>query len=151
MHVSKEISRMFSIPRQHACIPSTTRKIQIVQIAPKTWPILPTLIVNMVGRSYSVNGYTLAYNRNYGMKCRISRFHNIFGPEGTWNEDEKKRAAICRKITSTPNDETIDISGNSKQTRSFLYIDECMRRNAPTDAVGFGTTSEYRLDRDGQH
>ena len=70
----------------------------------------------------------LAYNRNYGMNCRIARFHNIFGPEGTWTGGrEKAPAAICRKVASARNGGTIEIWGDGKQTRSFLYIDECLK------------------------
>jgi GDP-D-mannose 3', 5'-epimerase len=69
----------------------------------------------------------LAYNRNYSMNCRIARYHNIFGPEGTWSGGrEKAPAAICRKVASTPDRGSIEIWGDGKQTRSFLYIDECL-------------------------
>lgn len=69
----------------------------------------------------------LAYSRNYGMRCRIGRFHNIFGPEGTWTGGrEKAPAAICRKVAAAHNHGTIEIWGDGKQTRSFLYIDECL-------------------------
>lgn len=69
----------------------------------------------------------LAYNRNYGMNCSVARFHNIFGPEGTWaGGREKAPAAICRKVASARNGGTIEIWGDGKQTRSFLYIDECL-------------------------
>lgn len=69
----------------------------------------------------------LAFNRNYGMECRVARYHNIFGPEGTWTGGkEKAPAAICRKIAETPNGGTIQMWGDGKQTRSFLYIDECV-------------------------
>lgn len=69
----------------------------------------------------------LAYNRNYGMNCRVARFHNIFGPEGTWTGGrEKAPAAICRKVASARNNGSIEIWGDGKQTRSFLYIDECL-------------------------
>ena len=69
----------------------------------------------------------LAYNKNYGLDIRIARFHNIFGPEGAWNNGkEKAPAAICRKIAMTENNGTIEIWGNGEQTRSFLYIDECL-------------------------
>ena len=69
----------------------------------------------------------LAYNRNYGMNCRVARFHNIFGPEGTWTGGrEKAPAAICRKVASARPNGTIEIWGDGKQTRSFLYIDECL-------------------------
>ncbi len=69
----------------------------------------------------------LAYNRNYGMNCRIARYHNIFGPECTWQGGkEKAPAAICRKIAMVENGESIEIWGDGGQTRSFLYIDECL-------------------------
>ena len=69
----------------------------------------------------------LAYNRNHGMNARVARFHNIFGPEGTWTGGrEKAPAAICRKVASARTNGTIDIWGDGKQTRSFLYIEECL-------------------------
>ena len=69
----------------------------------------------------------LAYNRNYGMEVRVARFHNIFGPQGTWNGGkEKAPAAICRKVAEAENGGTIEVWGDGKQTRSFLYIDECI-------------------------
>jgi nucleoside-diphosphate-sugar epimerase len=69
----------------------------------------------------------LAYARNYGMEVRIARYHNIFGPEGSWNDGkEKAPAAICRKIALAPNGGEIEIWGDGNQTRSFLYIDECL-------------------------
>lgn len=69
----------------------------------------------------------LAFNRNYGLEVRIGRFHNIFGPKGTWyGGKEKAPAAICRKIAETPNGGEIEIWGDGEQTRSFLYIDECI-------------------------
>jgi nucleoside-diphosphate-sugar epimerase len=69
----------------------------------------------------------LAYNRNYGMTNRVARYHNIFGPEGTWDGGkEKAPAAICRKVARAKSGDTIDIWGDGEQTRSFLYIDECV-------------------------
>jgi nucleoside-diphosphate-sugar epimerase len=69
----------------------------------------------------------LAYMRNHGMEARIARFHNIFGPEGTWcGGREKAPAAICRKVAQAPDGGSIEIWGDGKQTRSFLYIDECI-------------------------
>jgi GDP-D-mannose 3',5'-epimerase len=65
--------------------------------------------------------------RNYGMEVHISRFHNIFGPEGTWTGGrEKSPAAFCRKIAETPAGGDIEMWGDGKQTRSFLYIDDCL-------------------------
>ncbi len=70
----------------------------------------------------------LAYNRNYGMQCRIARYHNVFGPEGTWDGGkEKAPAAMCRKIAEARDGGEIEIWGDGKQTRSFLYIDECIK------------------------
>lgn len=69
----------------------------------------------------------LAFHRNYGMKVRIARFHNIFGPEGSWNDGrEKSPAALCRKVAKTPDGGVIEMWGDGLQTRSFLYIDECL-------------------------
>ena len=83
----------------------------------------------------------LAYNRNYGIPVRIARYHNIFGPEGTWDGGrEKAPAAICRKVAYLP--ETggaIEVWGDGLQTRSFLYIDECIeatRRLMDSDFIG---------------
>jgi nucleoside-diphosphate-sugar epimerase len=82
----------------------------------------------------------LAYHRNYGMECRIVRYHNIFGPEGAWNNGrEKAPAAICRKVAMAEEDGEIEIWGDGKQTRSFLYIDECLEgtlRLAESDFTG---------------
>ena len=71
--------------------------------------------------------FYLAANRNYGLDVRIARFHNIFGPEGSWNEGrEKAPAAFCRKVAETANGGEIEMWGDGKQTRSFLYVDECL-------------------------
>ncbi len=69
----------------------------------------------------------LSYMRNYGMEVHIARFHNIFGPEGTWTGGkEKSPAAFCRKVAETPVGGEIEMWGDGKQTRSFLYIDDCL-------------------------
>lgn len=69
----------------------------------------------------------LAYGRNHGIEARIARYHNIFGPEGSWNDGkEKAPAAICRKVAMAKSGEAIEIWGDGKQTRSFLYVDECL-------------------------
>ena len=82
----------------------------------------------------------MAYMRNYGVQVRVARFHNIFGPEGTWcGGREKAPAAICRKVAETPEGGSIEIWGDGKQTRSFLYIDECLeavRRLVDSDFTG---------------
>ena len=70
----------------------------------------------------------LAYNRNHGIPVRIARYHNIFGPEGTWEGGrEKAPAAICRKVAYLPEEGgAIEVWGDGLQTRSFLFIDECI-------------------------
>jgi GDP-D-mannose 3', 5'-epimerase len=82
----------------------------------------------------------LSFNRNYKLPVRIARFHNIFGPEGTWRGGkEKAPAAICRKVLEAPEGGSIEIWGDGKQTRSFLYIDECVegvRRLMESDFTG---------------
>lgn len=82
----------------------------------------------------------LAYHRNYDMEVRVARFHNIFGPQGTWTGGrEKAPAAICRKVAETEDGGEIEIWGDGKQTRSFLYIDECLdgvRRLMESDFMG---------------
>jgi nucleoside-diphosphate-sugar epimerase len=82
----------------------------------------------------------LAYRRNYGVPVRVARFHNIFGPEGTWNGGkEKAPAALCRKVAETPAGGEIEIWGDGLQTRSFLFIDECLeavRRLMDSDFTG---------------
>lgn len=82
----------------------------------------------------------LAYMRNYGVQVRVARFHNIFGPEGTWEGGrEKSPAALCRKVAEAEDGGTIEIWGDGKQTRSFLYIEECVegvRRLMDSDFTG---------------
>ena len=69
----------------------------------------------------------LSFHRNHGMEVRISRYHNIFGPEGAWRDGrEKAPAALCRKVAEASDGGEIEIWGDGKQTRSFLYIDECL-------------------------
>ncbi|MGI8951201.1 MAG: NAD-dependent epimerase/dehydratase family protein [Chitinophagaceae bacterium] len=82
----------------------------------------------------------LSYYRNYGMQVRVARFHNIFGPQGTWKGGkEKAPAAMCRKVCEAENDGFIEVWGDGKQTRSFLYVDECVegvRRLMKSDFTG---------------
>lgn len=81
----------------------------------------------------------LAYNRNYGMECRVARYHNIFGPEGTWQGGkEKAPAAMCRKVAAAKDGDSIEVWGDGLQTRSFLIVDECIE----------GTTRLLRSDVD---
>ena len=69
----------------------------------------------------------LSYYRNYALNVRIARYHNIFGPEGTWTGGkEKAPAALCRKVAEAEDGNSIEVWGDGKQTRSFLYIDECI-------------------------
>jgi len=69
----------------------------------------------------------LSYHRNFGLTVRIVRFHNIFGPEGTWTGGkEKAPAAFCRKIAEAGNGSEIEMWGDGEQTRSFLYIGDCL-------------------------
>jgi GDP-D-mannose 3', 5'-epimerase len=82
----------------------------------------------------------LSYMRNYGVHVRVARFHNIFGPDGTWDGGkEKAPAALCRKVAQAPEGGEIEIWGDGKQTRSFLYVDECVegvRRLMESDFTG---------------
>ena len=82
----------------------------------------------------------LAYQRDYGANVHIARFHNIFGPEGSWNNGrEKSPAAICRKVAMAKNGGQIEMWGDGTQTRSYLYVDECLegvRRLMDSDFAG---------------
>jgi GDP-D-mannose 3', 5'-epimerase len=81
-----------------------------------------------------------AYQRNRGTQVRVARFHNIFGPQGTWcGGREKAPAALCRKVAETPDGGEIEIWGDGLQTRSFLYVEECteaVRRLMDSDFAG---------------
>ena len=81
-----------------------------------------------------------AYQRNTGMNVKVARFHNIFGPQGTWTGGkEKAPAAMCRKVSEADNGGVIEVWGDGKQTRSFLFIDECVeavRRLMQSDFSG---------------
>jgi GDP-D-mannose 3',5'-epimerase len=96
----------------------------------------------------------LSFNRNYGIEVRIARYHNIFGPEGAWNDGkEKAPAAICRKVAMAPDGGEIEIWGDGKQTRSFLYIDECLEgtirlmRSNWTGPVNIGSDEMVTIDK----
>ncbi|WP_367389517.1 NAD-dependent epimerase/dehydratase family protein [Lewinella sp. LCG006] len=68
-----------------------------------------------------------SFHRNYGLEVRIARFHNVYGPEGTWQGGkEKAPAAICRKVAQARNGDKVEVWGDGRQTRSFLYIDDCL-------------------------
>ena len=81
-----------------------------------------------------------AFARNHGVEVRVARFHNIFGPLGTWEGGrEKAPAAMCRKIAEVDAGDNVEIWGDGEQTRSFLYIDECIegvRRIMESDFEG---------------
>jgi nucleoside-diphosphate-sugar epimerase len=80
----------------------------------------------------------LAYHRNYGIEARVARYHNIFGPQGTWNGGkEKAPAAICRKVAEASSRGEVEIWGDGEQTRSFLYIDECLEGTTRLLRSGF--------------
>jgi nucleoside-diphosphate-sugar epimerase len=79
-----------------------------------------------------------AYQRNHGTRVHVARFHNVFGPQGTWwGGREKVPAAVCRKVAEVPDGGEIEIWGDGLQTRSFLYIDECL------EAVGRLMDSDF--------
>ena len=82
----------------------------------------------------------LAFSRNYGLNVRVARFHNIFGPQGTWTGGrEKSPAAMCRKAAESKDGDVIEVWGSGMQTRSFLYVDECVEavlRLMKSDFVG---------------
>jgi GDP-D-mannose 3',5'-epimerase len=81
----------------------------------------------------------LAYHRNYAMEVRIARFHNIFGPFGTWEGGrEKAPAALCRKVAESKHGGEIEVWGDGEQTRTFLFVDECL------DGIRRLMESEYR-------
>ena len=81
-----------------------------------------------------------AFARNYGLNVRVARYHNIFGPQGTWTGGrEKAPAAFCRKAAMANDGEAIEVWGDGSRTRSFLYIDECIeatRRFVDSDFEG---------------
>jgi nucleoside-diphosphate-sugar epimerase len=88
----------------------------------------------------------LSYWRNYGLEVRIARFHNIFGPYGTWDGGkEKAPAAMCRKVAQATDGGEIEIWGDGEQTRTFLYVDECLEgirrlvRSSVTGPVNIGS------------
>ena len=88
------------------------------------------------------------------MEVRIARYHNIFGPEGSWNDGkEKAPAAVCRKVAMAPDGGEVEIWGDGKQTRSFLYVDECLdgtlrlMRSDFTGPVNIGSDEMVTIDR----
>lgn len=95
----------------------------------------------------------LSYGRNHGMICRIGRYHNIFGPEGTWmGGREKAPAALCRKVAQAIDGDCIELWGDGRQTRSFLFIDECLEgtlrlmRSECSQPVNIGSEEMISID-----
>lgn len=89
----------------------------------------------------------LAYHRNHGIESRIARYHNIFGPYGSWNDGrEKSPAAICRKVAMAKDGGEIEIWGDGQQTRSFLYIDECLEGS--TRLMASAQTGPFNIGSD---
>jgi GDP-D-mannose 3', 5'-epimerase len=96
----------------------------------------------------------MAYHRNYGLQTRIARYHNIFGPEGTWTGGrEKAPAAICRKVAMARSGDEIEVWGDGEQTRSFLYVDECVEgtvrllRSIFTSPVNIGSEEMITINQ----
>lgn len=96
----------------------------------------------------------LAYGRNHGIDVRIARYHNIFGPEGTWQGGrEKAPAAICRKVAAARSGDTVEIWGDGAQTRSFLIVDECIEgtirlmRSDFTGPVNIGSDERVTINQ----
>ena len=89
-----------------------------------------------------------AYQRDYGMNIKIVRYHNIYGPEGTYKGGrEKSPAALCRKVTEASNPGTITIWGDGKQTRSYCYIDDCVRGTVMRMGSAYGKPLNIGSDR----
>ena len=95
----------------------------------------------------------LAYGRCYNMNVKIARFHNIFGPQGSWNNGkEKAPVALCRKVAMAEHDGVIEVWGPGNQTRSFLFIDECVEgiqrimESDLTEPVNLGSTRKISIN-----
>jgi len=96
----------------------------------------------------------MAYARNHGLTVRIARYHNIFGPEGAWNDGrEKAPAALCRKVAMADASGEVEIWGDGEQTRSFLYIDECVEgtirlmRSEVTEPLNIGSEEMVTINQ----
>ncbi len=95
----------------------------------------------------------LAYGRCYNMNVKVARFHNIFGPQGSWNNGkEKAPAALCRKVAMAEHEGVIEVWGPGNQTRSFLFIDECVEgiqrimESDLTEPVNLGSTRKISIN-----
>ena len=92
----------------------------------------------------------LAHQRNHGLEVRIARFHNVFGPEGAWTGGrEKAPAALCRKVAEVDDGGSVEIFGDGNQTRSFLFIDECLEGTLRLMRSAVIGAREHRLRGDG--
>ena len=96
----------------------------------------------------------MAYARNHAIESRVARYHNIFGPEGAWNDGkEKVPAAMCRKVAMAADGGEIEIWGDGEQTRSFLFIDECLEattrltRSAWEGPVNIGSSEMVSINQ----
>lgn len=96
----------------------------------------------------------LAHARNHGMLARIARYHNVFGPEGAWRGGrEKAPAAICRKVAEARDGDEIEVWGDGEQTRTFLYVDECLEgslrlaRSAVASPVNIGSDEMVSINQ----
>ena len=95
-----------------------------------------------------------SFNRDYGIKIHVARFHNIYGPEGTYDGGkEKAPAAICRKVAKAKMNGEINIWGDGKQTRSFCYIDDCcvgvykLMKSKHLEPINIGSTELISIDK----
>jgi nucleoside-diphosphate-sugar epimerase len=95
-----------------------------------------------------------AYARQHGMDVKVARYHNVFGPLGTWDGGrEKVPAALCRKVAEAPSDGSIEIWGDGAQTRSFLYVDECIEgtvrlmRSAHSEPINIGSDEMVTINQ----
>lgn len=124
-----------------ACIYPEDRQLEIENIGLREHDAYPANPDSEYGweKLFSERIYQ-AFHRNYGLDVRIARFHNIYGPEGSWNNGkEKSPAAICRKVALAKKNDYVEVWGDGLQTRSYLYIDDCL------DAVEKLMMSSYRM------
>lgn len=124
-----------------ACIYPEERQLEIENIGLREQDAYPANPDSEYGweKLFSERIYQ-AFHRNYGLDVRIARFHNIYGPEGSWNNGkEKSPAAICRKVALAKKNDYVEVWGDGLQTRSYLYIDDCL------DAVENLMISSYRM------
>jgi len=125
--VENKTKRMFY--SSSACIYPTYKQTKTTVVPLKEEHAYPADPDNFYGwEKLFVEKECEAYQRDYGLCVRVARFHNIYGPEGTYKGGrEKSPAAICRKVAFAKNPGTIEIWGDGKQTRSYCYVDDCIR------------------------